>query len=291
MRRDYYAVLEVKVRASPREIRQAYRRLARQYSPDVNFWDAEARDLFGEIAEAYRILGDPATRSLYDRLGHRAFHREASEPGGQRGDDVYVPVELSFADGVHGVRLTLTVERLRPCAACGGSGCPACGARGVQPEVALVLVAIPPGVDTGAQLRVPGEGHAGPFGGPRGDLLVITRVREHPFFARKGDNVHCELPITLGEAVLGARIRVPTLDGETALVLPPGTQSGQVFRLRGKGLPRLHGEGAGDLYVTVRVTIPRGLDARTQAIFRELERLLPETPRAGCERFRGGAAG
>jgi DnaJ-class molecular chaperone len=145
-------------------------------------------------------------------------------------------------------------------------------------------------VDTGAQLRAPGQGHAGPFGGPRGDLIVITRVAEHPFFLRKGDNVHCELPVTLGEAVLGARIRVPTLDGETALVLPPGTQSGQVFRLRGKGMRRLHGEGTGDLYVTVRVGIPRGLDARTQGIFRELERLLPELPRAGCERFRGGAA-
>jgi len=153
-----------------------------------------------------------------------------------------------------------------------------------------VPVAIPPGVDTGAQLRAPGEGHVGPFGGPRGDLIVIARVAEHPFFIRKGDNVHSEVPVTLGEAVLGARIRVPTLDGETALVLPPGTQSGQVFRLRGKGIRRLHGEGTGDLYVTVRVGIPLGLDARTQGIFRELERLLPETPRAGYERFRGGAA-
>ena len=148
----------------------------------------------------------------------------------------------------------------------------------------------PPRGGHGAQLRAPGQGHAGPFGGPQGDLIVITRVAEHPFFLRKGDNVHCELPVTLGEAVLGARIRVPTLDGETMLVLPPGTQSGQVFRLRGKGMRRLHGDGSGDLYVTVRVTIPRGLDERTQAIFRELERLLPETPRAGYERFRGGAA-
>ncbi len=288
--RDYYAVLGVSIGAGPREIRQAYRRLARQYSPDVNLWDHEARGLFEEISEAYRILSDPGARSLYDRFGHRAFRRRAAEPSGQRGDDVYVPVELSFADAARGVGLTLGVERFRPCRECGGAGCPLCRGRGLQSETAEVPVAIPAGADTGAQIRGLGEGHAGPFGGPRGDLVVIARVGEHPFFVRKGDNLHCELPVTVGEAVLGGRIRVPTLDGETALVLPPGTQSGQVFRLRGKGMRRLHGDGTGDLYVTVRVTIPRGLDERTQAIFRELERLLPETPRAGFERFRGGAA-
>lgn len=290
MRRDYYAVLGVSIGASQREVRQAYRQLARQYSPDVNFWDREARELFAEISEAYRVLSDPGARSLYDRFGHRAFSRPEEEPRGQRGDDVYLPVELSFADAARGVSLTLNVERLRACRECGGAGCPACRGRGLQSEVVEVPVGIPAGVDTGAQIRVPGEGHAGPFGGPRGDLVVIARVAEHPFFTRKGDNLYCELPITLGEAVLGARIQVPTLDGEAVLVLPPGTQSGQVFRLRGKGVRRLHGDGHGDLYVTVRVTIPRGLDARTQAIFRDLERLLPETPRAGYERFRGGAA-
>lgn len=290
MRRDYYAVLGVSVGAGHREIRQAYRRLARQYSPDVNFWDREAVGLFEEISEAYRILSDPAARSLYDRFGHRAFRGETRPTRGRRGEDVYLPVELSFADATHGVGLTLSVERFAPCPTCGGAGCSACRDRGLRSEVAEVPVAIPGGVDTGAQVRAPGEGHAGPAGGPRGDLVVITRVREHPFFIRKGDNVYCEVPITFGEAVLGTRIRIPTLEGETALVVPPGTQSGQVFRLRGKGLRRLHGDGAGDQYVTVRVTIPQGLDARTQALFREIERLLPETPRASYERFRGGGA-
>lgn len=290
MRRDFYAVLEVNTGASQREIRQGYRRLARQYSPDVNFWDAAARELFEEISEAYRILSDPGARSLYDRFGHRAFSRREGEPPGRRGEDVYVPVDLSFAGAARGVVLTLNVERFRSCRECGGAGCRACRDRGLESEIVQVPVAIPGGVDTGAQIRVPGEGHAGPSGGPRGDLIVITRVGEHPFFARKGDNVHCELPVALGESVLGARIQVPTLDGEAALVLPPGTQSGQVFRLRGKGMRRLHGDGNGDLYVTVRVIIPRGLDARTQAMFREFERLVPEVPRAGYERFRGGAA-
>jgi DnaJ-class molecular chaperone len=192
MRRDYYAVLGVTIGAGQQEIRQAYRRLARQYSPDVNLWDVEARGLFDEISEAYRILSDPGARTLYDRFGHRAFRRPAAQAPGQRGDDVYVPVALSFADAARGFGLTLTVERFRPCPECAGAGCPACRDRGLRPEVADVPIAIPPGVGTGAQLRAPGQGHAGPFGGPRGDLIVITRVAEHPFFIRKGDNVHCE---------------------------------------------------------------------------------------------------
>jgi len=110
---------------------------------------------------------------------------------------------------------------------------------------------------------------------------VITRVALHPFFVRKGDNLYCEVPVTLTEAVLGARIQVPTLEGSAALVLPPGTQSGQVFRLRGKGLPRFDGERRGDLHVAVKVLIPQGLDARTQEIFRQIERLIPDNPRAG----------
>jgi molecular chaperone DnaJ len=153
-----------------------------------------------------------------------------------------------------------------------------------------VRVEIPAGVDTGMQLRVPDEGSAGPFGGPRGDLVVSTRVREHPFFQRKGDSVHCEVPVTVWEALRGARIHVPTPLGEAVLVVPPGTAAGQVFRLRGHGLPRLTGETAGDLYVTVRVEVPTGLDARTDELVRELERLLPMAPRAGLERYAGGAA-
>jgi DnaJ-class molecular chaperone len=112
-------------------------------------------------------------------------------------------------------------------------------------------------------------------------LVVITRIAPHPFFVRKGDNLHCDIPVALTEAVLGARIQVPTLEGSAALVLPPGSQSGQVFRLRGKGFPRLDGERRGDIYVTVKVLIPRGLDDRTQEIFRQLERLIPENPRVG----------
>jgi molecular chaperone DnaJ len=134
-------------------------------------------------------------------------------------------------------------------------------------------------MDTGAQIRVRGEGHAGPFGAARGDLIVITRVHEDPEFTRKGDNLYRDLPITIAEAVLGARVSVNTPDGTVDLSVPPGTQPGQVFRIRGRGVPRLSGSGRGDLYATARVQIPRDPDARVQELFRQVARLLPE-PRA-----------
>jgi DnaJ-class molecular chaperone len=135
-------------------------------------------------------------------------------------------------------------------------------------------------VDTGSEVRVKGEGHAGSFGGPPGDLVIITRIQPHPFFSRKGDNLYCEVPITVTEAVLGARVEVPTPNGVTFLILPSGTQSGQLFRLRGKGSSRFHSEGRGDLYVTVRAVIPKEVTPRTEELFRELERLMPDNPRA-----------
>jgi molecular chaperone DnaJ len=294
MRRDYYAVLGITATAGPREVRQAYRHLARQYSPDVNFWDTQARALFEEIAEAYRVLSDQAARAMYDRFG-AAVAGDDALPAGRRGEDVHLVVELGFAEVARGTSVRLDVPRFSPCAGCDASGvadgarCASCQGRGVRRAVEPVEVAIPAGVDAGSQIRVAGEGHAGPFGGPRGDLLVSTRVAEHPFFRRKGESVHCEAPLSVWEALRGARIRVPTPAGEAVLVVPPGTMGGQVFRLRGQGLPKLAGEGTGDLYVTVRVEVPAGLDARTHELVREIERLMPMEPRAGLERYRGGA--
>ncbi len=328
MPRDYYSVLEVGIGATPAQIRQAYQRLARRYSPDVNFWDRDTEALFREIVEAYRVLSDPTTRTVYDRgpAAEQRGEKTARGPApatGRRGEDLHAPVELSFQQAAAGVAIDVTVERLSPCRACaatggrpgasaspcshcGGTGaiwtergtmaaqaCPACGGagerisdpcpecrgRGVRPETAAVAVAIPAGVDTGAQVRVPGEGHAGPYGGPRGDLIVVTRVHEDVAFTRRGDNLCIDLTISVVEAVLGARARVTTLEGAGDIVVPPGTQAGQVLRLRGRGLPRLSGEGRGDLCVTVLVAIPKGIDARTQELFREIGRLLPGPPR------------
>jgi molecular chaperone DnaJ len=294
MRRDYYAVLGIAATAAPREIRQAYRRLARQYSPDVNFWDATAETLFEEIAEAYRVLSDPQARAMYDRFGTGLVSEVLG--AGRRGDDVHVSVELEFGGAARGATLRLPVQRFSPCAACGATGragpgpCAACQGRGVRRVVDPVEVVIPPGVDAGTQVRIVGEGSAGPFGGPRGDLIVSTRVQEHPFFVRKGEGVYCELPIGLWEALRGARIRIPTPLGEGVLVIPPGTPGGSVFRLRGQGLPRLADGAPGDLYVTVRIEVPTGLDARTDELVRELERLLPGPSRADLARYRGGAS-
>ncbi len=294
MRRDYYAVLGIAATAAPREIRQAYRRLARQYSPDVNFWEKEARGLFDEIAEAYRVLSDPEARTMYDRFGHLVG--AAALDAGRRGEDVHVGIDLAFADAARGTTVRLGVSRFSPCADCHAAGyspagaCAACQGRGVRRGVDTVEVAVPAGVDSGDQVRARGEGSAGPYGGPRGDLVVSTRVREHQFFKRKGELVHCEVLISVWEALRGARLTVPTPFGETMLVVPPGTTGGQTFRLRGHGLARpAAGGGQGDLIVTVQVRMPSGLDARTEELVRELERLAPLAPREGLARWAGAA--
>jgi molecular chaperone DnaJ len=231
---------------------------------------------------------------MYDRFG--AGLASEALGAGRHGDDVHISIELDFGDAARGATLRLGVQRFSPCPACGATGrtgttpCPACQARGVRRAVDPVSVAIPPGVDSGTQVRIVGEGSAGPFGGPRGDLVVSTRVREHSFFVRRGDGVYCELPIGLWEALRGARIRIPTPLGEGVLVIPPGTPGGSVFRLRGQGLPRLADGAPGDLYVTVRIEVPTGLDARTDELVRELERLLPGPSRESLARYRGGAS-
>jgi molecular chaperone DnaJ len=327
MRRDYYGVLGVGTSASPAQIRRAYQRLARQYSPDVNLWEQDARALFEEIAEAYRVLSDPLARTLYDRGATPPAGESIPSPGrgGRRGDDLHLPVEISFPQAASGFEADVPVVRLSvcascgatgtvrgaiptpcpacagmgtvwrgrgvletgPCAACAGAGvavsdpCPDCRGRGVAPSASVVHVVLPPGIDTGTQFRIPREGHAGPFGGPRGDLVLMTHVHDDPVFTRRGDNLSCETHVSIVEAVLGARVQIPAIDGLFPLTVPPGTQSGQVFRVRGKGMPRLAGGGRGDLFVTVRVEIPRGLDARAQELFRDLARLLPAPSRMG----------
>jgi molecular chaperone DnaJ len=325
-KRDYYDILGVPRQATGQAIRQAYRRLARQCSPDINVWDDRAGELFAEISEAYRVLAEPAARARYDRLGHRAFG-SAGEPAAApdaRGDDLHGSVEIELEDAVRGVSAVVDVVRQAPCPACHGTGgvegretsrcpacdgpgvridergghsttrcpacdgagwrapapCPGCGGLGTVPRRARVTVQIPPGVDTGSQVRVPAGGHAVRSPGVLGDLVVITRVREHPFFTRKGDNLYCEVPVTIPEAALGARIQVPTLEGPAILTMPAGTQSGQLFRLRGKGCPRLDRDGRGDLFVQARVTIPRNADSTLEEVLRALQRLLPEDPRA-----------
>ncbi|MBP1624640.1 MAG: dnaJ [Acidobacteria bacterium] len=173
-----------------------------------------------------------------------------------------------------------------PCRVCGGTGrtggrCNVCGGSGTVPAQETITVRIPPGVANGYRMRVPGKGNAGRAGGPSGDLYLIISVRPHEFFRREGNDIVCTVPITVTEAALGTKIEVPSVDGRSLLRIPPGTQSGQKFRLRGKGAPSLRGQLSGNQIVEVRVIVPRVADERSKEILRELARLNPENPRAG----------
>jgi molecular chaperone DnaJ len=366
---DYYQLLGVSRNASLKEIRQAYRRLARKYHPDLNPGDKSAEEKFKQIQEAYEVLSDPKKRQMYDRYGFYAENLEAAPPPGagtggfqfnfggfdfsypgdfneasfrdlfaqffrgaraagfeperaERGEDLEVPLEIDFWDAVRGAVKKVTVSRLVSCAACRGTGsagpeqtCTRCGGSGqVQPSVGVLRfrmtcpgcggtgrlrtlcrtcggdgrvaqaetldVRIPPGVDTGSRIRVPGYGNDGRFGGPAGDLYLRLTVRPHPFFERRGLDLYTVVPITLTEAALGAKIEVPTIDGRALLRIPPGTSSGQKFRLRGKGVPSPRDPGhRGDQFVEVQIVVPRPVDERVRNLLRELDRLAPENPR------------
>ncbi len=199
-----------------------------------------------------------------------------------------------------------------PCSACGGTGkaarqagvmrfsitCPACGGKGRQrrrcsacrgeghvarPET--FEVRIPAGVDTGSRVRVPGKGNAGIEGGPPGDLYIVTDVEPHPLFERKGDNMYVKVPVTLTEAALGAKVEVPTIDGPTTIRVPPGSQPGQLLRLRGKGAPSLRENVRGDQFVEIQVVVPRIADERSRDLLRELARLNLEDPRRDLKKY------
>jgi len=171
------------------------------------------------------------------------------------------------------------------CPRCGGKGrlenaCPTCHGDGRVPRTETVEIRIPPGAQNGSRLRVPGKGNAGTLGAPAGDLYITTRVEEHPFFHRTGDNIEIRVPITVAEAGLGAKVEVPTIDGRTVLKIPPGTQNGQKFRLREKGVFNSRKNQRGDQIVEASIQVPKVQDERTKEILRELAKLNPEDPRA-----------
>ncbi len=173
----------------------------------------------------------------------------------------------------------------QPCPDCKGTGkrrppCNECFGRGTLAKTETVTIRIPAGVDTGSRVRVAGKGEASKRGGTTGDLFIITNVAPHPIFTRKGDNIECVIPITLTEAALGAKIEVPTVSGKAQLRLPPGTQSGQRFRLREKGAPSLRSNHRGDQYVEVKITLPKIIDEDSKELLRQFAKRNPENPRA-----------
>ena len=172
------------------------------------------------------------------------------------------------------------------CSRCHGSGrsrilCKHCRGEGRQPRAETIEVRIPPGMSTGSRVRVPGKGNTGANGGAVGDLYIITQVRPHEFFERRGDDIHTVVPVTVSEAALGAKIEVPTIDGRSVLKVPPGTQSGQRFRLREKGAPSARTPSRrGDQFIEVRIVLPRVLDERQKQMLQDFNKLTKEDPRA-----------
>lgn len=173
----------------------------------------------------------------------------------------------------------------QPCPDCGGSGrrrtpCSLCNGKGVTPKTEQVKIRIPAGVDTGSRVRIPKKGHGGRLGAEPGDLFIITNVGKHSFLSRKGDNIYVTVPISVPEAALGARIEVPTVEGRAQLRIPPGTESGQKFRLRERGFPSLRNPKLrGDQFVEVKISLPRVISEETKEALRHFEKLNPENPR------------
>ncbi|NOY23584.1 MAG: molecular chaperone DnaJ [Acidobacteria bacterium] len=164
----------------------------------------------------------------------------------------------------------------RPCSLCGGSGqvqeaqCNACGGSGRKPISETINVRIPAGVDNGSKIRIAGKGEAGLAGGPAGDLFIITKVEPHPFFRRVGDNIYLSLPVTVSEAALGTKIKVPTVSGNTTVRIPPGTQCGQKIRIRGKGIKSLRTGTPGNMFLEITVQTPETRNTRVRELLKEL---------------------
>ncbi len=306
--KDYYRILGVNRNASQEEIKRAYRRLARQFHPDVNPGDKAAEERFKEINEAYQVLSDPQKRRQYDVLGSgwRQWQRGAA-PGGfedfarqwfsQAGPGVqYVDLEDLFGRGSLADLLEMFFNVGRPRARTAYRR----ARRGRDMEVAVELTLeeachgatrrirrgdgrvitakIPPGARTGSRIRLSGQGEPGRGGGPPGDLFLTITVKPHPVFRQEGDDLRRDLDLDLYTAVLGGEVTVETLDGPVRLKIPPGTSSGKIFRLRGKGMPRPgKPDRRGDLYVVARVQVPSRLSARERKLFEELARLRGRT--------------
>lgn len=300
--KDYYKILGVKRRADQKEIRKAYRRLARQHHPDVNPGDRSAQERFKEINEAYEVLSDPEKRQKYDQLGSswREWQGMGEDPAGFdwtrwfTGQPGQVYVQYGDLDEILG-GLGGFSDFFQ--AIFGGAPrssrhtTPRRG-RDYEQEVEITLeeafrgtmkilskdgrrleVKIPPGVGTGSRIRMVGEGGDG-YGGAKGDLYLRVRVAPHPRFRREGDDLHVEVPLDLYPAVLGGEVRVPTPKGDIMLKIPPETQGGKTFRLQGQGMPNLKDpQKRGDLYAKVKVKLPQKLTPRERELFEELKRL------------------
>jgi curved DNA-binding protein len=312
--KDYYDILGVSRDADEKEIKRAFRRLARKHHPDVNPGNPEAEERFKEINEAYEVLHDPEKRKRYDQLG--ADWSQWQQAGGRPGDFDWNRWTTGAPEGQRGHVRYGTPEDLQDlfggaspfsdffAQVFGGTqGGPAPGGfeyqvrpqRGQDYEQELEIslqeayrgttrvldkdgrrleVKIPPGAHTGTRVRMAGEGSSGAAGGDAGDLYLRIKVAPDPQFERQGDDLYTTVPVGLYQAVLGGEVRVPTLGNPVMLTIPTGTQNGRVFRLGGKGMPRLRQpDQHGDLYAEVDVRLPTDLSPRQRELFEELRRV------------------
>lgn len=330
--RDYYQILDVDRKSTNKEISAAYRKLARQWHPDLHPADKknEAEEKFKEINEAYEVLKDSEKRAKYDRLGsqwkegeefdnrwqkqHRSenegvhfysngedggfseFFKQyfgggvggfesgstgfggASSQGAVRGHDIESEIELTLEEAYHGVAKSLRLDGSAVCSSCRGTGiqgrsfCPQCGGTGSIKKEKILEVKIPPGVKDGSRIRLKEQGGESLGGAPRGDLYLKVRLQPHPLFHLQGADVETKVVLRPGQAVLGSKVSIPTLDGEVRLTVPPNSFSGTRLRLRGKGFSR-KGGGRGDQYARLVIDVPPDLTVEQKELYRRLEEL------------------
>jgi DnaJ-class molecular chaperone len=299
---DPYAVLGVKPEATQDEIRKAYRQLAKKLHPDLNPGDKQAEEKFKEVSAAYDLLGDAEKRGRFDKgeidaagnerpreRYYRDFHgadaqaHSYSDGSGyadfmesedilkdifgrrgearfrMRGQDALYRLPVEFLEAVNGATKRITL-----------------------PDGGTLDVVIPAGTKDKQVLRLRGKGGPGIGGGPAGDALVEIEVEPHKFFTRKGDDIHLELPVSLPEAVLGARLDVPTPTGPVRMTVPKGANTGTVLRLRGKGAPR-GDESHGDEYVTLKIVLPERLDPEIEEFVQRWQAGKEQNPRRHLE--------
>ncbi len=305
--KDYYQILGIERNATPEQIKQSYRKLARKFHPDVNKEkDAETR--FKEIGEAYEVLKDPEKRQAYDSFGENwqngdqfkappnwnsgfEFHQggdgdaagfsdffeslfgQSHARGGNRqtfrmqGEDQHATVTISLADAYHGAKQSITLER---------RGADEQGRVRIQPQ--QLNIVIPKGVIAGQRIRLEGQGMPGHGGGPAGDLYLEIQFAKDPHFKADKRTIHLLLPVTPWEAALGASITVPTLDGKVQLKIPPNSQNGSKLRLKGKGLSTQ--KSLGDQIVTLKVALPQATTDEQREVYKTMAEKMPFNPRA-----------
>jgi DnaJ-class molecular chaperone len=313
MAEDYYKILGLSRNASQADIQKAYRKLARKYHPDMNPDDATAKDKFKKIQAAYDVLNDPQKRQVYDRYGDsfeavgagagagprwqtfrggpegfqdidlgQIFGQAGAggfggfedlfkqftggartgrrQPPRTRGADLQHDLHIPFKTAITGGQAQLSIRR--------PSG-----------DIETLNVKIPAGIEDGKKIRLRGQGEPSPTGGPAGDLLIAVHVAKHPYFRRRGNDLEVAVPVTVAEAALGAKIDVPTPQGEISLRIPPGSSSGKRLRLKGMGAATETG-GRGDLYAEIQIVLPDTLDQTSLDLIRQLDQRQSLNPRA-----------